>query len=334
MPMFIMMALVLLLSTVAVMTWPASYEFDPDERVFEGEVWGDLTAEGEIWSEYSAEFEDVTIGYWCPNGNESLHVTVSNVSNIRLMDRREDINMSVQCRNATFEIVTSNGSVDAYMSDPEFSCVLLEYSGAYPGNEEVYDPTYTVSSVEGHGYLTNGIAIEWYQHEGFELEGCQVIVDGVEHDGVEILLIPDGVTVYIEVKGRVDPPGSISAPGVRNPHVNGSLVINDFRRNLGARSRMYDRIVFQGEDISVRTTRLSQYGTGGPFSFFDQWTIEVTLSDDSTVEVERQPDTPWWFEAILVTVIALLLILMARWVSRRRAMDRDLSPSPDGQGPG
>jgi len=60
----------------------------------------------------------------------------------------------------------------------------------------------------------------------------------------------------------------------------------------------------------------------------------VTLSDDSTVEVEHQPDTPWWFEAILVTVIALLLILMARWVSRRRAMDRDLSPSPDGQGPG
>jgi hypothetical protein len=313
-----MLLIILLLAATLLSTWPARYEDRTSDRVFEGEVWGDLTTEGDLWTEEASEFDHVDLSYRDPEGEGSLYVNVSNVSDIRLMDRREELNMTVHCPNGTFGIVTDNGSLDLYLSDQEFRCELLGYTADYPGDEEEWWPTITVGSVKGHGYLTNGRALEWYQHDGIELEGCLVIVDGVQYNGVEILLIPDRVTAYIEVEGRVEPPGWIRAPGCRSPHVNGSLDIDGFLHLRGHGSQMYEHISFEGEDISIRTTGISQYGTGGPFAWFDQWTIEVTVSEDATVRGEPAGDTPMWFETLLMAAIVLLaLTIVWTWLRNR-----------------
>ena len=310
---------VLVVLTAAV--WPAKVEDLSGERVFEGEVWGDLTMDGEIWSEHESEFDHVVLIYWGPSGGEGLHVRVSNVSSVLLVDLDADTNVSIPCHDGTFEIMTENGSVNVYMSDLEFRCDYLFYQGVFPGDKTEYFPRYSVSSVEGRGYLTNGRAVEWYQHEGFELDRCLVSVDGVGYPGKDVLHIPDGETAYIEVEGTVEPPGTIRAPRGHGPHVNGSLEIENFLLKRGERTMMLDRISFVGEDVVIQTTRTSQYGTGGPFAWFDQWTIEVTAPEDATIVVERAPDTPWWVMAVLIFLITALSMAIVGTVPLRWSGD-------------
>ncbi len=315
----VLVVAVVVLVVLVISAWPDRYEDVSSDEVFEGEVWGDLTTVGDIWGRYDSEFERVDLRFWGSGGGDALRVWVSNVSVVSLLDRHDETNVSVPCNNGTFMIITSYGSVNVCLSDLEFSCVFREYTGTFPGEDEVYGPRKSVSFVEGHGHLTNGRAIEWYHHDGFELDGCSVIVDGFTYREVDLLLIPDGETAYIEVEGAVGPMGGMRVPGDNAPHVNGSLEIEDFLLKRGERSMMYDRIMFEGEDIFIRTTQISDFGTGGPFAWFDQWTVEVTLSEDVTVEAEPAPVTPWWVIAVLILLIIILCLAIVTTVHRVRS---------------
>jgi hypothetical protein len=313
--------MIVLVITIQV-TWPSTVEDPSGDLVFEGEVWGDLTTEGVIWGEHVSEFDYVDFGFWSASGEENLRVSVTNVSQIWLIDRHNDTNISVPCTNGSFEIITNSGSLDVYLSDLEFRCEYLEFIGIFPGDEEDYGPTVSISSVEGHGYLTNGRAIEWHQHEGFDLDGCLIVVDGVEYREIHSLLIPDGETAYVEVEGSVDFRGGIRVSGGLRPHVNGTLEVWNFLHKKDDRSQLYERITFEGEDIYIKHNGGSQTGTGGMFRWFDQWGINVTISPDTTVLIEEAPQTPLWAEVIMIALVAILIVFTVKMIRGLRSKMR------------
>ena len=303
--------MIILIITILI-TWPSTVEDPTGDLVFEGEVWGDLTTEGEIWGESVSELDVVSIRHWSEGGGEGLRVNVTNVSNLWLEDYQSDSNVSVPCENRSFVIIADNGRFTAYLSDLEFECEYQEFIGIFPGDEEEYYPECIVTSVEGHGYLVHGEYHRW----DITLGDCVVVVDGVEYLGIDSLFIPEDETPYVEVRGSVGNQGNLRT-GL-HPHVNGTLVVENFLHEKDGRSQLYQRITFEGEDISIRTTVYSQYGTGGMNYFFDQWAIEVTISPDTTVEIEEAADTPLWVEAILIALLVIMVYYTISFLRRQR----------------
>ena len=172
-----------------------------------------------------------------------------------------------------------------------------------------------MTSVEGHGNLVHGEYHRW----DITLYDCVVVVDGVEYLGIDSLFIPEDETPYVEVRGDIGRRGNIGAGRGLHPHVNGTLEVENFLHVKGGRSQLYHRIRFEGEDISIRTTAHSQYGTGGPFAWFDQWAIEVSISPDTAVEIEEAADTPLWVEAILIALLAIMILYTISFVRRWRS---------------
>jgi hypothetical protein len=144
------------------------------------------------------------------------------------------------------------------------------------------------------------------QFEGFMLDTCTVTVGHHKYYGMDDLFIPDEERAYVEIEGHVGPRGGIST-GLR-PHVNGSLEVEDFLHEKGGRSQWYDRITFEGEDIYIQHSGGSQSGTGGTWAWFDQWTINVSVSPDTTVEIEEAWYVPVWMEMLLIMGLALLVV--------------------------
>jgi hypothetical protein len=304
--------MIILLTTILV-TWPSTVEDPSGDLVFEGEVWGDLSTEGDIWGENVPEHDWVYIRHSGRDGG--LLINVTNVSNLWLFDLHTDTNISVPCNNNSFIVVADNGNFNAYLSNLEFECEYLEFIGIYPGDTDTYSPDFTVISVEGHGNLVHGEYHGW----DIQLDDCRVVVDGVEYHDIDSIFIPEDETPYVEVWGSVGTHGNIhtSFP----PHVNGTLVVVNFLHIKDGRTQMYDRIKFEGEDIFIDHNGRSQYGTGGPFPFYDPWTIEVTISPDTTVEIWEADDTPLWVEAILIGLLLIIVLYTIRFLRGRRSKD-------------
>ena len=308
----LLLAGVIILIITILVTWPSTVEDPTGDLVFEGEVWGDLTTEGAIWGEHVSELDHVSLRHWSDGGGEGLRVNVTNVSNVWLFDYPSDTNISVPCENSSFVVIADNGTFGAYLTDLEFECEYQEFIGLFPGDEENYWPQYLVTSVEGHGNLVHGEYHRW----DITLRDCVVVVDGVEYLGIDSLFIPEDETPYVEVWGSVGNQGNLRT-GL-HPHVNGTLVVENFLHEKDGRSQLYQRITFEGEDISIRTTAISQYGTGGSFNLFDQWAIEVTISPDTTVEIEEAVDTPLWVEAIYIALLVIMVYYTISFLRRQR----------------
>lgn len=302
-----------LLVLIIVTTWPISFADLTGERVFQGEVWGDLTAEGEIWGECQSDLERVWLGHWTQGGGTGLRANVTNVSRVWLESNRLGTNISVNCSKGSFVVIADNGSFGAYLSDLDIRCEYQEFSGTFPGEGEDYYPDCIVSTVEGQGTLVHGEDHRW----DISMRDCVVIVDGVEYHDVDSLFIPDDEAPLVEIRGAVGQIGNLDVSSVLHPHVRGTLEVEDFYHETGGRTRHYKLIRFEGEDISIKHSGNSRSGTGGPFEWFDQWSIDVTISDDATVEVE--PALPTWVEAALIALVAILSLVLMRTVRRMRA---------------
>ena len=317
--MTVLIASVIVLVIVVVLTWPARYHDISGNRVFEGEVWGDLTTEGEIWGECDSDLEYVSVRHWSRDGGTGLRAYVSNVSHIWLFSYRTDTNVSIPCDDESFMIIADNGSFGAYLSNVKFWCEYEDFSGTFPGDEDDYYPDYNVSSIEGYGHVVHG----QYHRYDITLNDCIILVNGSYHQDIDSIFVPEDENPLMEVEGQVGPEGSFRVFSALHPRVNGTVEVEDFLLTMPGRpSRSYDVIRFEGEDIYIRHNGGSQYGTGGPWAWFDQWSIEVTLSDDATVEVERAPGTPLWVEVVLLAMISALLVAIIRtWQSMRRIDD-------------
>lgn len=306
----------LVLVTVTIyLTWPSTVEDPTGDRVFEGEVTGNLATEGVIWGECASELDYVSLNHWSHDLGSRLLVNVTNVSNVRLVDYTST-NISVPCENGSFQVIVNNGEFGAYLSDLAFECEYLEFNILFLGDNAVYTPRYIVTSVEGHGNLVHGQNHRW----DVTMHQCVVIVDGIEHRGVDSLFIPKDETPYVEVHGDVDPErGNIGVWSGLHPHINGTLDVDDFLHEKDGRTQLYRRIIFRGEDIFVNYTgpsgSLTDRDPGAPFRV----EIKVFISPDTTVWVEEVADTPLWVEAILIALIIILVIFTIKLVGRMRS---------------
>jgi hypothetical protein len=308
---FLIIGIILVLVTI-IFTWPSTVEDPSEDRVFQGEVWGDLTTDGEIWGKAESPLDMVSLNHWSMDEAGELRVNVTNVSNIWLVDYSQETNVSVPCQNGSFLIIADNGGFGAYLSDLAFTCEYQEFSVSFLGDNEVYSPVHLVTSVEGHGNLVHGEYHRW----DITLDDCVVVVDGIEYPDANCLFIPEGETPYVEVVGGIGDMGGIGVWSGLHPHVNGTLVVDDFLHEKDGRTQMYQSILFRGDDIFIQHSGPPQYGTGGPFPWFEQWSIEVTISADTTVSIEEATDTPLWVEAILITLFIVLVIYTIRLAKR------------------
>ena len=312
----LMISGVLVLLVIVEWTWPPAEKDLRGDRVFEGEVWGDLTTEGEIWGECVSDLELVGLDRWSTGGGIGLRVNVTNLSNVWLYSYRHDFNVSVPCMNRSFLVIADNGSFIAYLSDLDIRCEYLEFSGTFPGDEEDYFPDYTVSSVEGRGTLVHGEYHRW----DMSLDDCLVVIDGIEYRDVDSVFINESDHPLVTIRGDIGQQGNIRVGRILHPHVNGTVVVENLLLEEGGRSRLCDRVRFEGEDILIEHSGGSQYGTGGPFAWFDQWSIRVTLSGNATVDIDLAPSTPLWVEVVLIICIGVLLL--AIFMTRPRKKTR------------
>ncbi len=308
---------IILLSFTILLTWPSTVEDPTGDTVFEGEVWGDLTVDGEIWGEHVSDLDNVYLRHWSDGGGV-LRVNVINVSQVGLFPGGDGTTLTVPCENRSFMIIADNGSFDAYLSDLEFECVYQEFSGSYPGYEEVYKPDVLVTSVEGHGIFVQEESTNPYRRGDVTLDDCVVVVNGVEYHQIAGIDIPEDETPYVEVRGDIGSRGSIRVGRGLDPRVNGTLVVENFLHEKDGRSQMYRRISFEGEDILIHQTGYSDYGTGGMFKWFEQWGIEVILSSDTTVDIDETSSTFIWAEMILIALLIALLIYTRNFLRQLR----------------
>lgn len=186
------------------------------------------------------------------------------------------------------------------MWDVDFYCVYGGFNGTAVSDEEEYWPEYDVSWLEGHASVIHNDSMDY----DIEMFDCLVIIDGVTYERVDHLSIAEGDVAELSVRGRC----SVGFDGGLYPHINGSLRIDNFLRYERDSQDTYQSLVLKGDDIPLRTIDLPNTGSGGIFSFFDQWVVEVTASPDATVEIVEPLKLPLYVEPFIIAVIVVLAI--------------------------
>jgi len=291
--MALLIALVILL-----ISWPEGAK----DRVYEGELWGDLEAEGYIWGEQKAEHGYVSFGLG------DMTVNITNVSEVWLFDRPfgERINRTIECQNRSLTIVSRPDDFGVFTGncwDIDMRCVYSGFNGTFGDKTDPYYPDYNVSWLEGHASIRHDDPLEW----DIELGGCDVIIDGVVYEFVDHLCVGDGDNANVTVRGA----GSVYYGSPLFPHINGTLKIKNFEHLKDGDSDRYQQLVIKGEDIALRTVNPSNYASGGGPIFntaYDPWEVEISTSQDASIDIFEAFKLPIYAELFVITIIAVLAI--------------------------
>ncbi len=293
----LVMALVLALA-ILLTSWPEGAK----GRVYEGELWGDLEAEGYIWGEQKAEHDYVS--FWLGD----MTVNVTNVSVVWLSDPPfgERINNTVECHNRSLTIVSRPDDFGFFTGncwDIDMRCVYSDFNGTFVDKTDSYFPDYNVSWLEGHASVRHDGSIEW----DIELYGCNVIIDGVVYESASYVRVGDGERAEVTVRGA----GDIYFVSPLFPHINGTLRMENFEHVEDGHSDRYQQLVIKGKDIALRTVNPSESGSGGgPFggTFYIPWAVEISASQDASIDIVETFKLPIYAELVVITVIAILAI--------------------------
>ena len=291
--MALMLALVILLTT-----WPE----DAEDRVYEGELWGDLEAEGYIWGEQKAEYDYVS--FWLGD----MTVNVTNVSAVWLSDPPfgERINSTVECHNRSLTIVSRSddfGWYAGYCWDIDMRCVYSDFNGTFVDKTDSYFPDYNVSWMEGHASVRHNDSLD----ADIALYGCNITIDGVVYESASYVRVVSGDNVQVSVRGA----GSVYFVSPMFPHINGTLRMENFKHVENGHSDRYQQLVIKGKDIALRTVNPSDSGSGGgPFggTFYSPWEVEVSASQDASIDIFEAFKLPIYAELVVIATIAVLAI--------------------------
>lgn len=317
------------LTILELVTWPESTA----DLSYEGEVWGDLTAEGYIWGHQRSDHDFCCVSQYASMCEETLTISVTNVSRVRLFDPPDGdrINKTVDCINSTFVIIPEpepryDSSVNGDWHDIDVRCVFSDFNGTFEGTDTEYYDRKWVSRIWGTARVIHDESASY----DIDIDDCIVIIDGIEYVNSSWLYIPEGEVANLTITGR----GGIGVGTNLHPHINGTLEVDDFVRLKIGFNDEYQKILFDGEDIEVRTIR-SSYEFSHWGHVYEPWVIEITVPEGTEVEIQEIAKLPIGINIVLMVVIISLVIVVGRSIVsiiHREREERGSTP-PEGHEP-